>query len=389
MIEKTVGNAYSYCMKPSIYLDYNATVPLRPSAYEILMEVHKQVLNASAAHSHGQKGRLLIEKARAVIAQSINCPTEGIIFNSGATESNNTILQHFAKTYPDERILIGATEHAAVQEVIQNVERIPVDANGVIDLNALEAFFKEERRVSLVSIMLANNETGTIQPMKEISTLVHKHGALLHSDAIQGFGKIPIDMADMGIDFLSLSAHKNGGTQGCGALAMRLCGETPVLLYGGGQEKGARGGTENISGIAAFGASTAESMEKLDSEYQRLKALQIQLEQGILSISPQSVIFSQKTERLPNTTLFSTPGLKAETLVMRFDLEGIAVSNGAACSSGTVKQSRVLGAMGVDEQTASGAIRVSTGWQTTEDEIDVFLNTFETIYTQMQGRMNG
>ena len=371
-------------MSQKIYLDYNATTPLRPSARKALMEVHDQILIASAAHSFGQKGRQLIEDSRAIIAGAINCPVTGVVFNSGATEANNTVLQYFARTYPDDRILIGATEHAAVQEVVPDAQRIPVDKNGVTDLDKLEEILKEQPRVSIVSVMLANNETGAIQPIKEIAALAHEHGALFHSDAIQGYGKIPIDMEEMGIDFLSLSAHKNGGTQGCGTLAIGSCGVTPVLIFGGGHEKGARAGTHNISGIAAFAASTTEAMEKLETENKRLSDLRAYMEKELLKISPDAVIFSKDVQRLPNTTLFSVPGFKAETLLMNLDLEGIAVSNGAACSSGTVKQSRILDAMNVPRDLAEGALRISTGWNTSEEDIDHFLKVWQNIYSRMK-----
>lgn len=370
-------------MSAKTYLDYNATVPLRPSAKAAAINAYDQILNASAAHSFGQKGRRLIEEARTTIANAINCPPAQLVFNSGATESNNTVLQHFAKTYPEDRILIGATEHAAVQEVLDNAEQIPVDENGVIDLSALEDMLKNAARVSLVSVMLANNETGTIQPIKDIAALAHKHGALLHCDATQALGKIHLDMAELGIDFMSLSAHKIGGTQGTGALALGLCGITPVLLHGGGQEKSARAGTENIAGIAAFAATTTEALDTLDTEQKRLTALQKHLEDGILKISPEAHIFSRDVERLPNTTLFSIEGLKAETLVMNFDLEGIAVSNGAACSSGTVKQSRVLKAMNIPEPLAQGALRITTGWATKQNDIDRFLDVWKKLYERM------
>lgn len=365
------------------YLDYNATSPLRPTARKAVMDAHDQILNASAAHSYGQAGRKLIEEARITLGKAINCEATGIIFNSGATEGNNTVLQHFANTYPEDRILIGATEHAAVREVIPNAQIIPVDEDGLINLAELKDMLGEKPRVSLVSVMLANNETGTIQPIKDIADLAHQNGAYMHSDAIQALGKIPIDMKDMGIDFLSLSAHKNGGPQGCGALAIGMCGITPVLLHGGGQEKQLRGGTENISGIAAFAASTEESINMLDAEHARLSALKQKLEDRLIETSPEAFIFSKNAPRLPNTTLFSVSGLKGETLVMNFDLEGIAVSNGSACSSGTVKQSRVLKAMNVAEDLAQGALRVTTGWNTKEEDIDHFLEVWQKIYARM------
>lgn len=371
-------------MKNKVYLDYNATSPLRDTARKALVEAHDSVLNASASHSFGRQGRAEIEKARTIVAKAVNCPPAQLIFNSGATEGNNTVLQHFAREYPNERILIGATEHTSVAGVVDGATAVPVDKNGVIDLAALEALLIEKPRVCLVSVMLANNETGAIQPMKEIAALAHRHGALVHSDAIQALGKIPLDMQALGIDFLTISAHKNGGTQGSGALALGLCGITPILLHGGGQEKKARGGTENISGIMAFGAACTESMAGLDAEHQRLSALKKKLEDGILKISPEAVIFSRDVERLANTTMFSIASMKAETIVMAFDLDGIAISNGSACSSGTVKASSVLTSMGVDPELATGGLRISTGWKTQDSDIDQFLEVWERIYARQK-----
>ena len=372
-------------MSDTIYLDYNATTPLRPAARKAMERALDSPLNASAAHRLGQAGRKIIEDARTIIANAINAPTTGIIFNSGATESNNTVLQHFARLYPDERILIGATEHAAVQEALPDAQKIPVDSNGVIDLGAFEDMLKDDPKTSLVSVMLANNETGTIQPLAEISALAHKYGALVHSDATQALGKIEIDLQALGIDFMSLSSHKVGGTQGTGALAIGTCGITPVLLYGGGQEKNARGGTENIAGIAAFAAATDEAVSNLDAEHARLSALRDHLETRIRDTSPEAVIFAHDVTLLPNTTLFAVAGMKAETLVMNFDLEGIAVSSGSACSSGTVKQSRILNAMDIPDNIKECALRISTGWNTSQEDIESALNIWQKIYSRMKG----
>ena len=370
-------------MENRIYLDNNATMPLRRAAKDVIMASHEAPLNASAVHDFGRTGRRFIEEARTVIAEAAGCPPAQLVFNSGATEGNNTVLQHFERSYPEERVLIGATEHPAVREATKRAEAIPVDENGIIDLTALETLLQGDK-VSLVSVMLANNETGVLQPMAAIAALVHRYGALLHSDGAQALGRVPIDMAAMGIDFLTLSAHKVGGPQGVGALALGLCGVTPVLLHGGGQEKKARGGTENIAGIAGFGAAAQEALADLDNEIARLHDLHERLENGILDVAPEAVIFGRDVERLPNTSLFSVSGIKAETLLMALDLEGIAASNGSACSSGTVKASHVLSAMGVDAALAGGALRVSTGWATQTSDIDRFLEVWTKIYTRQK-----
>jgi cysteine desulfurase len=366
-------------MKQAIYLDYNASSPLRPSAREVMLDALKAPLNASSIHGYGREGRRIIEQSRSIIAAAVGCPAAQLVFNSGATEGNNTVLRHFASAYPDEQILVGASDHPSVIEVLLKAGQIPVDENGVTDLAALEVLLKD-RKTSLVSVMWANNETGVIQPVAEIAKLAHRHGALFHCDATQALGRIDIDMARDGVDFLTLSSHKIGGPQGVGALAMGLCGVTPILLHGGGQEKKARAGTENIAGIAGFGAACEVTTADITGEAARLRGLQAMLEDGIRKIASDAVIFGEKAARMSNTTLFSVAGMKAESLLMNFDLEGFAVSNGSACTSGTVKASHVLQAMGIEKNMAGGAIRVSTGWATQTSDIEVFLKVWEKIY---------
>ncbi len=366
-----------------VYLDYNATAPLRPEARERIIALMSAPHNASSVHRYGREGRKQVEAARDILGKLVNTPAAQVIFNSGATEGNNTVLKYFAHTYPDERVLISDIEHASVFEVLDGAERIKVTPKGTLDLDHLEYLLSQSPKVCLVSVMMVNNETGVIQPVKEISSIVHKHGALLHCDAVQAAGRIDIDMSDMGINFLTLSAHKLGGPQGVGALALGLCGITPMLIEGGGQEKMARGGTENVAGIAGFGAAAELAMDQ--KAYQDLCApLQKALEDGIQGISPDIVIFGHDTPRVSNTTMFAAPGLKSETLLMNFDLEGVCISNGSACSSGTVQASHVLKAMGASDVEAAGALRISIGWATQESDIDAFLEVCESIYQRMK-----
>lgn len=366
----------------TIYLDYNATAPLRPIALQAITAAHQQPLNASSIHSFGRTGRKHIEDARAILSNAITCPAAQITFNSGATEGNNTIIQHIARTHPNERILISATEHPSLLDIpAHQATPIPTLPNGQVDVNALETLLRQDPRTALVCVMLANNETGIIQPIAEISRLAHKHGALLHCDATQALGRIPINMQTLGIDSLSLSAHKIGGPQGIGALAIGLCGITPCLLHGGGQEKKRRAGTENVAGIAGFGAAIKDSCtpSTLQTEHTRLSALQRHLETELKTISPTLTIHGEHQKRLPNTTLFSLPGAHSESLLIAFDLAGIALSNGSACSSGTVKTSHVLSAMNISPHTAQAAIRISTGWATQDSDITAALNAWKTI----------
>lgn len=359
-------------MKRSIYLDYNATAPLRTPAREAMLAALDTPLNASSVHGNGREGRKLIEKARVQIADALGIPAGQVIFNSGATEANNTVLNHFK----NERILISAIEHPSVLEAAPQAEKIPVTGAGLVDLPALEKMLQQ--KTGLVSVMLVNNETGVIQPIREIAVLAHRHGALIHCDGAQALGRMPVNMNELGIDFLSLSSHKVGGMQGVGALALGLCGITPVLLTGGGQEKKARAGTENIAGIAAFGAAVDEAMRYMN-HYQQLGQWRDKLENDLKEISPSLVFHGQDTKRVANTSMFSLPGASSETLLMALDLEGFAVSNGSACSSGTVRASHVLTAMGYDKDIAGSGIRISLGWENTQEDIGLFAEAWKKI----------
>jgi cysteine desulfurase len=256
------------------------------------------------------------------------------------------------------------------------VEELPVEGNGACDLSALKIALKKAER-PLVSVMLANNETGVIQPISEIAEIVHADRGVLHVDAVQGPGRIDCNIVALGADLLSISSHKLGGPQGAGALVRR--GDVHVgepLIKGGGQERGARAGTENVAAIAGFGAAAAAAKA---TDASRMAALRQRLETGIKSATPTAVIFGENVPRLPNTTLFTVPGLKAETAIIAFDLNGIAVSSGSACSSGKVQASHVLAAMGVESTLLRGAVRVSLGWSTTEVEVEQFLRTWNML----------
>lgn len=375
-------------MKQQIYLDYNASAPLRSEARDAMLNIlgaTDHALNASSIHSYGRQARTIVESARENVASLVGVPTNQLIFNSGATEGNNTVIAHFANAFPNDAILISAIEHPSILEltsVHSNIHVIPVHKNGLIDAAALESLLKEHK-TSLVSCIYANNETGIIQDINAISQIAHRHGALLHSDATQAAGRIAINMQSEGIDFLTLSSHKIGGPQGVGALALGLCGQTPVLLHGGGQEKSARAGTENVAGIAGFSAAAVAAKNSLH-DYSALSILRDRLENNLKSLSPDITIHGQNVERLPNTCFFSHPQINSQTALIAFDLGGIAISNGSACSSGTVKPSVVLKAMGYDDNVASGALRISLGWATQESDIDAALKAWEKIYARIK-----
>lgn len=368
-------------MKTQIYLDYNSSAPLRPQAKAAIIDILQNqggALNASSIHAYGRLGRKIIETARLSVAALVNADATQVIFNSGATEGNNTVIRHFREVYPDDNIAVSAIEHPSVLEAMKGLLKIPVDQNGLISPKALDDFLRANKPVSLVSIMLASNETGVIQDVSELSKIAHSHGALFHCDTVQAAGRIPIDIKALGIDFMTLSAHKIGGMQGVGALVMGLCGQTPTLLTGGGQEKSMRAGTENVAAIAGFGAAAKAAQEELDS-YAKLAVLRDGMETQLCALCPDIVIHAKNVSRLPNTSFFSLKGAKAQTILMALDLDGIAVSNGSACSSGTVKPSATLKAMGASDDIASSALRVSLGWDTKKSDIDAFMNGFEKI----------
>lgn len=364
-------------MKTAIYLDYNATAPMRDAVRDGIAPLLGLPLNASSVHSYGREARLMVERARDQVAALVGAPPAQVIFNSGATEGNNTVIRHFAP----ERILVSATEHPSVLEAAQNLTHIPVTQDGLIDLDAFEALLKAEA-TALVSVMLVNNETGVIQPIKDISALAKRHGALVHCDAVQAAGRIPIDITDLGIDFLTLSAHKLGGPQGVGALVLGLCGQTPTLLFGGGQEKSARAGTENIAAIVGFGLAAGTALCDMQPSQDRLAALRDELEESLCAKMPDIIIHGRAAPRVANTCLLSVPGIPSQTMLMAMDLEGIALSNGAACSSGTVQVSHVLRAMGCDDDLAGSALRVSMGWGTQKSDLEKFLLAFEAFYNR-------
>ena len=369
-------------MSERSYFDWNATAPLRPQAREALLEALAVPGNPSSVHAEGRAARSLIERAREQVAVLVGAQAANVVFTSGGTEANMLALTPTIETAgekrPRDRLLLSAIEHSSVRAggrfPREAIEDVPVLPDGRIDLTALAQAVEQSCR-PLVSLMLANNETGVIQPVAEAAAIVHAAGGLLHVDAIQAAGRICCDIRELGADLVTLSAHKIGGPKGVGALVRRsddLHLPEP-LMRGGGQERGLRAGTENVAGIAAFGAAAAVARAARADEAAHMRALRDRLEAGLKAITPSAVIFGQAAERLPNTSLFAVEGMKAETAVIAFDLEGIAVSSGAACSSGKVQPSHVLAAMGVSPALVRGAVRVSIGWTTDEADIARFL----------------
>ncbi|MDE5454537.1 aminotransferase class V-fold PLP-dependent enzyme [Bradyrhizobium sp. CSA112] len=382
-------------MADRIYLDWNATTPLRPEARQAMAAAWNMAGNPSSVHTEGRQARRLVEDARAAIAVAVGARSQDVVFASCGTEANALALTpglRRGSAEPVTRLLVSAIEHTSVLSggrfSAGAIRTIKVTGSGLVDLDHLRILLADGPP-ALVSVMLANNETGAVQPVGEVADIVHQAGGLLHVDAIQALGKIPFDINLIRADLVTLSAHKIGGPKGVGALVMAegVQGLEP-LLRGGGQELGRRAGTENVAGIAAFGAATTVAMDALAGDAVRLQALRERLEKGLMQ-TPGMIVFSADTPRLPNTTLFTVPGLKAETAVIGFDLGGIAVSSGSACSSGKVQPSHVVAAMGFGKDLAQGAVRLSMGWSTSQVDIDLALEAWRKLADALlRGRRN-
>jgi len=386
-------------MSERTYLDWNATAPLRPEARATMIAAFDEIGNPSSVHREGRAVRRIVEQARERVAALVGAEPRNVVFTSGGTEANMLALtpaleQSYEKTRFD-RLIVSAIEHASVRcggrFPADQVEELAVTGDGLVDLAALERrlgeFKWQGKKPPFVSIMAANNETGVVQPVAAAAAMVHAAGGLLHVDAIQAAGRIPCNINDMDADLMTLSAHKIGGPQGIGALVKRS-GNLNIaepMVRGGGQERGARAGTENVAGIAGFGAAAVSALADMATDAERMRSVRDRLEAGLGSC----VIFGRGAERLPNTSLFAAPGLRAETALINLDLDGFAVSSGSACSSGKVTASHVLAAMGVSPELVSGAIRVSVGPSTSENEIDLFLEAWTKLLSGLSKERGG
>ena len=369
-------------MKSRIYLDHNATTPLRPAARTAVVAAMEATGNASSVHAEGRAAHARIDEARAAVAAALGVRADMVVFTSGGSEANNLAL----KVRDARALIVSAIEHpsvlAAARADARPLADIPVDADGIVDLDRLESLLEVAERPALVSVMLANNETGVIEPVKAVADLVHVHDGLLHVDAVQAAGRIPARFAMLGADLATLSAHKIGGPQGAGALVIGDHVRLDALIRGGGQEYGRRAGTENVAAIAGFGAALGE----IARNALPTASLRDSLEAGLKAITPEITVFGAGATRLANTTCFACPGLDAQTALMGFDLAGIAVSSGAACSSGKVTRSAVLAAMGVGDELAAGAVRISLGWTTTDNDIQACIAAWDDIVARHRSR---
>jgi cysteine desulfurase len=363
------------------YLDWNATAPLRPAAQAAMTAALAECGNPSSVHRQGRAARQRVERAREAVAALIGAPSDGIVFISGGTEANHLALCGSFR----ERVLVSAVEHGSVLQAVPGAESIAVDPSGIVDPACLKRQLAADPRPAIVSVMLANNETGVIQPVAELARVAHAQGALFHCDAVQAAGKLALDAAELGVDLISLSAHKLGGPPGIGALAIIGDAEPRPQLRGGGQERGRRAGSENLPGIAGFAAAANAAAAAL-AEWRRVRQLRDGLEAAALAAVPAAIVVGAGVVRLPNTVALALPGVAAETQVIALDLDGVMVSAGAACSSGKVGPSHVLAAMGMPPEITGSTIRVSLGWTTTEDDISHFLNAWTALARRLLRR---
>lgn len=363
-------------MTQCTYLDYNATTPILPVVQNCMLETMTHPSNPSALHSFGQQAKRWINQARRTIGEYINAHPDYLIFTSGGTESNNLALQggHW------ERILVSALEHDSVYKACDHVETIPVHPNGLIDLEALESLLKDNKKSTLVSVTWAHNETGVIQPIDNVVRLAKAHGAFIHSDAVQALGRLPISFKESGLDLMTLSSHKVGGPQGAGVLVAKETIPLNAILRGGGQERNQRSGTENVAAIRGF----ATALEHYNNKSETLQAWQKNLEETLKVFCQEHhaplYIYGEEAPRLANTTCLTMPGVSSATQVINFDLAGIAVSRGSACSSGRTKVSRALQHMGPSSEHAQWAVRISSGWDSKEEDFLALIDIWKTIY---------
>jgi len=370
------------------YLDHNATSPLRPSARAAMLAALEAGGNASSVHGPGRTARAAIDRARDSVARLAGSDASAVTFTSGGSEANclalkGAIAGALAAEDRITRLFVSAIEHesvraaaAALAETVPGLKlsTIPATNDGLLDLNAFRLQLMQGKGRALISVMAANNETGVVQDLAGLSRILDTdggEGVLLHVDAVQATGRIALSFAGLGADYLTISAHKLGGPQGAGALFISDDAPLAPLIHGGGQESGRRAGTENVASIAGFGAAASDAA--ILGDVARWAALRDRFEAELLHLAPDTVIFGKRVSRLPNTSNFAIPGLSAETALIALDLDGVAISSGSACSSGKVKPSHVLAAMGVDEGLARCGLRVSFGWSSREEDIDALI----------------
>jgi cysteine desulfurase len=377
-----------------IYFDYNATTPLAPEAIDAVMAATRDLFgNASSVHTFGQQAKAALDHARSSIAALIGGDPLEVVFTSGGTESDNFAIRGVAEALePTKRrhLITTAIEHEAVLNTLKALARrgwkttiLPVDQSGIVSPDRLRDVITDD--TALVSVMHANNEIGTIQPVAELAAIAHEHGALLHSDGVQSAGKIPVDVRSLGVDLFSISAHKFNGPKGAGALWIKRGTRLQPIQTGGKHERNRRAGTENVPAIAGMGAAATLAAARLGSESSRVSALRDRLETGILAAVESTAVNGARDRRVPNTTNISFDRVEAESLLIALDLEGIAVSTGSACSSGTLEPSHVLRAMGFPAHRTQNSLRFSLGMFSTAEEVDRVVEVLPRLVEKLRG----
>jgi cysteine desulfurase len=379
-------------MTSRIYLDHNATAPPAPEVVEAVTRALRDVFgNASSIHAFGQRAKAAIDEARTEVARLIAAEPGDVVFTSGGTEADNLALRGVMGAAKPSRpgLLVGSTEHEAVITTAKALARqgarvtlLPVDHDGRLTPDVLAAHLGHD--AALVSVMLANNETGVVQPIESLAPLAHEHGALFHTDAVQAAAKLPLDVSALGVDLLSIAAHKFGGPKGVGALWVRRGIPLSAVVTGGRQERNRRAGTENVPAIVGFGVAARLARKAVATEAAHMCALRDRLEAGVLATVPGTALNGAGAPRIPNTSNIAFDHVEAESLLIALDLEGIAVSTGSACSSGTLEPSHVLGAMGLPHGRVQSSVRFSLGPATTAAEIDRVLAVIPTIVSRLR-----
>ena len=381
-----------------IYLDHNATTPLDPSVSDAISATLRDDFgNPSSVHHFGQRAKQLVDKARSAVASLIEAEPPEIVFTSGGTESDNLAIRGAAdamKSTGRRHLITSAIEHEAVLNTIKALDRqgyqttlLPVDANGIVSVEDLTRIINDE--TALVSVMHANNEIGTIQPITDLAEVAHKHGALFHTDAIQSVGKVPLSVKTLGADLLSLSAHKFNGPKGVGALWLKRGVRLTTVQTGGRHERNRRAGTENVPGLVGMGIASELAQQKLTESKQDFSTLRNLLEEGILQEVSDTAINGQRNRRIPNTSNISFAGVEAESLLIALDLEGVAVSTGSACSSGTLEPSHVLRAMGLPSNRVQSSIRFSLGTSNNRADIERLISILPALVGRLRALSSG
>jgi cysteine desulfurase len=376
-----------------IYFDHNATTPPDPAVVEVMAHTLREDFgNPSSVHHFGQRAKALLDDARSAVARLIGGEPSEVVFTSGGTEADNFALRGVAEALEPtgrKHLIASAIEHEAVIVTLRALARrgwrttlLPVDLSGIVRPDVLEGALTDD--TAIVSVMHANNEIGTVQPIAELASLSHARGAMFHTDAVQSTGKIPVDVRALGVDLLSLSGHKFNGPKGAGALWIKRGTRVTAILTGGKHERTRRAGTENVAGIVGLGMAAQLAGHKMSPEASRVAAMRDRLEREILATIPGTAINGSVNPRVPNTTNISFEGIEAESLLIALDLDGVAVSTGSACSSGTLEPSHVLRAMGLPSHRTQNSIRISLGFGNSDADVDYFLGKLPAIVTKLR-----